>query len=120
MQRAVSSALHSNSHTHAFLFLTFFFFFLLFRATPVACGSSQANGRIRAIAASLRHSHSNVGSEPHLRPTPQLMATPDPKPTEQGQGLNPYPHGYSSGLLPLSQDGNSTHAFLGDNDLFGI
>ena len=31
-----------------------------------------------AAAAGLIHTHSNVGSEPHLRPTPQLMATPDP------------------------------------------
>ena len=30
------------------------------------------------VAASLHHSHSNVGSEPHLQPTPQLTATPDP------------------------------------------
>ena len=24
----------------------------------------------------------------------QLMAMPDPQPTEQGQGWNPHPHGY--------------------------
>ena len=54
------------------------FFFFLFRATPAAYGSSQAKGWIRAAPAGLRHSHSNVGSEPHLRPTPQLMVTPDP------------------------------------------
>ena len=34
-----------------------------------------------------------VESEPGLQPTPQLMATPDPKPIEEGQGLNPQPHG---------------------------
>ena len=28
-----------------------------------------------AIAAGLRHSHSNTRSEPHLQPTPQLTAT---------------------------------------------
>jgi len=33
--------------------------------------------QIGAVAASLRQSHSNLGSEPHLRPTPQLTATPD-------------------------------------------
>jgi len=37
-------------------------------------GRSQAGGPIRATAASLHHSHSNVGSKPHLRPTPQLTA----------------------------------------------
>ena len=26
----------------------------------------------------VHHSHSNVGSETHLQPTPQLMAMPDP------------------------------------------
>ena len=40
--------------------------------------SSQARGLIGATAASLRLSHSNVGSKLHLRATPQFMATPDP------------------------------------------
>ena len=56
----------------------FFLFSLLFRATPTAYGGSQARGQIGAIAAGLHHSHSNVGSEPHRRPTPQLTAMPDP------------------------------------------
>ena len=30
------------------------------------------------LAAGLHHSHSNVGSEPHLQPRAQLSATPDP------------------------------------------
>ena len=60
-----------------FLLLLFFFFFLLCRATVAAYGDSQARGRIGAAAASLRQSHSNSGPEPHLRPTPQLTATPD-------------------------------------------
>ena len=41
----------------------FFFFFGLFRATPMAYGSSQVRGRIGAVAASLHHSHSNIGSK---------------------------------------------------------
>ena len=53
--------------------------------------SSQARGRTGEVDAGLRHNHSNTESEPHL-PTPQL--TPDPQPTEQGQGSNPCPHGY--------------------------
>ena len=57
-------------------FFVLFFFFL--RAAPMAYGDSQARGQVGAVAASLHHSHSNVGSEPHLRPTPQLTATPDP------------------------------------------
>ena len=52
--------------------------FLVFRAVFVACGSSLARGRIGATAAGLHHSYSSVGSELHLQPTPQLMATPDP------------------------------------------
>ena len=56
----------------------FFFFFLVFsKAMPVAYGGSQARGLVGAIAASLHHSHSNAGSEPHLWPTPQLTATPE-------------------------------------------
>ena len=56
----------------------FFFFWSFFRVTPKAYGSSQAKGPIRAIAAGLRHSHSNMGSELRLRPAPQLTVTPDP------------------------------------------
>ena len=47
----------------------------------MAYGSAQARGQIGAVAVGLHHSHSNSGSEPHLQPTPQLMATPDPLPT---------------------------------------
>ena len=62
------------------IFLSFFFFFCLFAvfwAAPAAYGDSQARGPIRAVAASLRHSHGKAGSELCLQPTPQLMVTPD-------------------------------------------
>ena len=36
----------------------------------MAYGGSQARGQIGATATSLRHSHSNAGSEPRLGPTP--------------------------------------------------
>ena len=55
-----------------------FWLVFFFRAAPVAYGGSQTRGRIGAIAASLRHSHSNGRSEPHLQLTPQLMAMLDP------------------------------------------
>ena len=55
-----------------------FFIFFLFRAASTAYGSFQARGQIRAAAASLCHSHSNTRFEPHLQPTPQLVAMPDP------------------------------------------
>ena len=69
-------------------------FFFFPRVAPAAHGSSQARVWIRAAAASLHHSHSNARSKLHGQPTPQLTAMPGPWPTEQGQGLNPHPHGY--------------------------
>ena len=42
------------------------FCFVLFRATPTIYGSPQARGPNGAAAATLRHSHSNIRSEPHL------------------------------------------------------
>ena len=53
------------------------FHFLLFRVAPVACGSSQARGQIRAAATSLHHSHGDIRSELHLRSTPYLAAMPE-------------------------------------------
>ena len=59
-----------------YLFKIFFLlFFCLFRAAPVAYGGPQATGQIRAEAAEAA-GQSNAGSVPHLRPTPQFMATP--------------------------------------------
>ena len=62
----------------SFFFFSFLVFFAFSRATLEAYGGSQAGGLIRAVAPSLRQSHSNAGSEPCLQPTPQLTATPDP------------------------------------------
>ena len=56
----------------------FFFFFAISWAAPSACGGSQARDQIGAVATGLCQSHSNTGSEPHLQPTPQLTARPDP------------------------------------------
>ena len=58
----------------AYILLNVFFL----RAAPEAYGHSQARGPFGAVAAGLRHSHSNAGSEPHLRPIPQFAATLDP------------------------------------------
>ena len=67
--------------------VSFFFFFCLLSvvvvvaislAAPAAYGGSQARGPIGAVATGPRQSHSKVGSELHLQPTPQLTATPDP------------------------------------------
>ena len=59
-------------------FLFFFFFFCLFRAAPATYGGSQARSQIGAATTGLCQIHSNLGSEPHLQPTPQLTAMPDP------------------------------------------
>ena len=63
----------------------FVFVFCLLRAMPMAYGSSQARGWIRATAAG--HSHSHPRSKLHLQPMPQLTrslthrARPGIKPT---------------------------------------
>ena len=59
-------------------FIYLFCLFAISWAALAAYGGSQARGRIGAIAAGLRQSHSNVGSEPRLQPTPQLTAMSDP------------------------------------------
>ena len=84
-----------------------FFVFCLYRATPEAYGGYQAKGQIGALAPSLYHRDSNIRSKPRLWPTLQLTATPDPRPTERGQGLNPQPHGSKSDSFRLCHDGNS-------------
>ena len=61
-----------------FCFVFVFGLFAISWPTPMAYGGSQDRGLIGAVAASLRQSHSNAGSEPCLSPTPQLTATPDP------------------------------------------
>ena len=58
------------------LFYNFCFLFFVF----VCLGFFQGctHGEIGAVAAGLHHSHSNIGSELCLWPTPQLTATMDP------------------------------------------
>ena len=64
--------LDSLTSFQPFLFWAIFFP-LLFRATAMAYGNSQARSLIRAAAAGLHHSHSNTRCEPYLRATPQLL-----------------------------------------------
>ena len=75
------------------LIIYLFLSFCLFWATPAAYGGSQVRGLIGAVAPGLHQSHSNAGSKLCQRPTPQLVARPDPQPTEQGQESNLKPHG---------------------------
>ena len=60
------------------IYLFIFVFLPFLGPLPLAHGSSQARGLIRAVAAGLRQSHRNAGSEPRLQTTPQLTATPNP------------------------------------------
>ena len=61
--------LHSVSNAIRFFFL---------KATPAVHRSSQATGRIGAVAGGLCHSHRNARSKACLRPTTQLAAALDP------------------------------------------
>ena len=60
------------------IFIYLFIYFSFSRAAPMAYGGTQGRGLIGAVATALRQSHSNVGYEPCLQPTPQLTAIPDP------------------------------------------
>ena len=69
---------YCSLNTFTYFDVSLFLPFVFFRATPTAYGGYQARGQIGAVAASLHHSQSNVGSEQHLQPTPQFTAMPDP------------------------------------------
>ena len=66
--------MHINLRYLHFVMVLFFCLFVLFMATPMAYGGSQARDLIGAIAAGLRQTHSNAGSELCRRPIPQPMA----------------------------------------------
>ena len=57
-----------------------FHFFFFFVSHPFGMWEFpvQGLGIKSELQLSLCHSHGNTGSEPHLRPTPQLATTPDP------------------------------------------
>ena len=52
----------------------FIFIFCFLGPHPLHMEVPRLGGLFRATAASLHHSHSNVGSEPRLQPPPQLTA----------------------------------------------
>ena len=80
-------------HKTCFYFYFYLFFFFL-GPYPWHVEVPRLGVKSETVAASLHHSHSNMGSEPlRLRPILQLMAMPDPPPAEQGQGLNLHLHG---------------------------
>ena len=55
-----------------------FFVFCLLEGCTCSLWRFPGWGSVGAVAAGLRQSHSNARSEPHLQPTSQLMAMPDP------------------------------------------
>ena len=77
-QRFVNFILITHILSHFIDIYRYICLFVLSRATPEAYGGSQAKGPIRPTAAGLHHSHSNMGSEPHLQTSPELTATLDP------------------------------------------
>uniref|UniRef100_A0A8D1TI37 Serine/threonine kinase 31 n=1 Tax=Sus scrofa TaxID=9823 RepID=A0A8D1TI37_PIG len=80
-----------------------------------------ARGRIGAAGTGLRQSHSNTGSKPCLQPTPQLTATPDRQPTEQGQGpsLNKDIMKIGSSLSEICPHANSVFGNLDPKKIYG-
>ena len=116
-QMSDTKDLHINIHPHSvqdaihfdalmgFCCISFFFF-VFFVCLFVFLGPHPWHMKVPRLGVQLEQ-YSNTRSEPHLRTTPQLTATPDPQPTEQGQGSNPQPHGSQSDLFPLCYYGNS-------------
>ena len=80
----VKSKLQADYHSSCDHKVTRLFFFLFLRLHTRAYRSFQARGRIGAAATALCYSHSHshsrshAGFEPHLQPTPELVAMPDP------------------------------------------
>ena len=72
-------------------FLFFFFFWSFYSHT---CGTWKFPGQEFNGSCSwgLHHSHGNTRSEPNLGASLQLVALPDPQPTERGQGSNLHLH----------------------------
>ena len=79
MYNILFAYLFNNDIFNFILYLFIYFCLFAFSwAAPMAYGGSQARGLIGAVAAYLHQSHSKVGSELRLRPTPQFMSMPDP------------------------------------------
>ena len=78
---------------------------LLFGAAPVAYGSSQAKGQIWATAFGLHHSHSNLGSQPHLVTYTTARSNAGSLTHWVMPGSSLHPHGYYLDLFPLRTTG---------------
>jgi len=77
-----------NHNRNSLLYGFFFFFGLFLGPQSLHMEVPQARGQMGAAVSGLCHSHSNVRSKLRLRPTLQLLAMPDPRPTGWGGGSN--------------------------------
>ena len=80
-------------------------FFFLFRAAPAV---AKLGADIRATAAGLCHSHSNIGSDLHLQITPQFVARPGFLPTGRARDQTCILRDTSWALNPLSHNKNAS------------
>ena len=70
---------HSNLEAPILKKFIYFIFYFVFLGPHLRhMEVPRLGGPIRAAAAGLHHSHSHARSWPHLGPTPQLTAMPDP------------------------------------------
>ena len=86
--------------------LDFFFFAFQHHACSI-WKFPGSRGRIGAGKCPPTPQPQDARSKLCLRPPPRFLASLDPQPTEQAQGLNPHSHGYQLNLFPLHHNGNS-------------
>ena len=101
-QRWVLNLQGHNGNSKSLIFIFIFCPFFFVTAKPATYGGSQARSPIGTVAAGLCHS---ARSEPHLWPTPQLTATPDPSPLSKARNRT-YILMDTSQIFPMSHDGN--------------
>ena len=84
-------------------FFCLFVCFCLFRATPMAYGSSQARGQMEAAAADLHHSHSSTGFRPRLWPNMRAHSKARSLTHWAGPGIEPPSSWILVGFISFSQ-----------------
>ena len=82
----VYEGVHFYLSYNDFYFIYYYYYFVFLSFLGPLPRHVEVPRQMGAVAAGLHESHSNVGSEPCLQPTPQITAMLDPQPTEQGQG----------------------------------
>ena len=108
MSLLICSPKHSTLHSRLPNLRPFLFFIFSFLGPYPEVPRLEAESELQLPA----YSHSHVGSEPHLQPTPQLTVTLDSQPTERGQGWNLHPWDTSGVCNLMSHKGNSSLSLL--------